>query len=97
MDSQGRAIPVQDRRTFTIHHANSQFWRVDADLTLTAREDITIQQAKHSLFALRVLPELPLLYGGVLANFEGGGGAEGTYGKAARRCKLWGLALSLSA
>ena len=33
--------------------------------SLTAREDITIKSAKHSFFALRVIPELSPLYGGV--------------------------------
>ena len=65
-------------------------WWMDADITVTAREDVTIKQAKHSFFALRVISQLSPLYGGVLANSEGGTGAEGTYGKPARWCGYHG-------
>lgn len=82
--------PLEDKRTFTIHAADNKLWWMDADLILTAREDIAIKQAKHSFFALRVIPQISPLYGGVLANSEGGIGAEGTYGKPARWCGYHG-------
>ncbi len=63
---------------------------MDADLTVTAREDVTIKQAKHSFFAVRVILELSPPYGGVLANSEGGAGADGTYGKPACWCGYHG-------
>ena len=64
--------------------------RAGSTVTLTAREDITIKQAKHSFFALRVMSALTPLYGGVLMNSEGGVGAEGTYAKPARWCGYHG-------
>jgi len=82
--------PLEDTRTVTIGVENERLWWMDVDITLTAREDITIKQAKHSLFALRVIPQLTPLYGGVLSNSEGGIGAEGTYGKPARWCGYHG-------
>jgi len=82
--------PLEDKRTFTIHAADNKLWWMDADLILTAREDITIKQAKHSFFALRVIPQISPLYGGILANSEGGIGAAGTYGKPARWCGYHG-------
>jgi hypothetical protein len=82
--------PLEDKRTFTFHAADNRLWWMDADLTLTAREDITIKQAKHSFFALRVIPQISPLYGGVLLNSEGGTGAEGTYGKPAHWCGYHG-------
>jgi hypothetical protein len=36
---------------------------------------------QHSFFALRVIPQLTSLYGGVLVNSESGAGADGTFGK----------------
>jgi hypothetical protein len=84
--------PLEDKRTFTMHAADNRLWWMDADVTLTARQDITIKQAKHSFFALRVIPQISPLYGGVLANSEGGIGAEGTYGKPARWCGYHGKA-----
>jgi hypothetical protein len=82
--------PIEDARTFTIHVEGERLWWMDADLVLTAREDIAIKSAKHSLFALRVIAELTPLYGGVLMNSEGGTGAKGTYGKPARWCGYHG-------
>jgi len=82
--------PLEDKRTFTFQYDDSRLWWMDADLTLTAREDITIKEAKHSFFALRVIADLSPLYGGVLANSEGGVGAAGTYGKPARWCGYHG-------
>jgi hypothetical protein len=63
---------------------------MDADITLTAREEITIKSAKHSFFALRVIPEISPLFGGMLVNSEGGTGAAETYGKPARWCGYYG-------
>ena len=40
-----------------------------------------IKKAKHSFFAIRAASDISCTYGGVLANSEGGEGAEGTYGK----------------
>jgi hypothetical protein len=82
--------PLEDKRTFTIQYTDHRLWWMDAEITVTAREDVTIKWAKHSFFALRVIPELSPLYGGVLANSEGGIGADGTYGKPARWCGYHG-------
>ena len=84
------ASPLEDLRIFTVTYADQRLWWLDADITVTARQDVTIKQAKHSFFALRVIPQLSPLYGGVLANSDGGTGAEGTYGKPARWCGYHG-------
>ena len=82
--------PLEDRRSFTVHSVDQRLWYLDTDITVTARQDVTIRSAKHSFFALRVIPELSTLYGGTLMNSEGGTGAEGTYGKPARWCGYHG-------
>ena len=82
--------PLEDKRTFTVQYAHERLWWLDADITVTAREDVSIKSAKHSFFALRVIPELTPLYGGVLANSEGAIGADATYGKPARWCGYHG-------
>ena len=86
----GAPSPAEDSRTFTFTVGGDKLWWLDVDITLKAREEIVIKQAKHSFFALRVIPELTPLYGGVLMNSEGGAGAEGTYGKPARWCGYHG-------
>ena len=82
--------PIEDTRTFAVQVDGKRRWWLDTDITLTAREEIVIKQAKHSFFALRVIPELSPLYGGVLMNSEGQRGAEATYGKLARWCGYHG-------
>ncbi|HUS08485.1 MAG TPA: PmoA family protein [Bryobacteraceae bacterium] len=82
--------PLEDTRTFTVEVDGKRRWWLDADIILTAREEIVIKQAKHSFFALRVIPELSPLYGGVLANSAGDVGAEATYGKPAHWCGYHG-------
>ena len=86
----GAPSPAEDSRSFTFTVGSDRLWWLDVDITLKAREEIVIKQAKHSFFALRVIPELTPLYGGVLMNSEGGTGAEGTYGKPARWCGYHG-------
>src|SRR5262249_23699022 len=41
-------VPIEDKRAFTIHAAGDRLWWMDAELIVTARQDITITQAKHS-------------------------------------------------
>lgn len=82
--------PLEDARTFTVTVGDGKLWWMDADIVITAREDVSIGVAKHSFFALRVAPEITPLYGGVLMNSEGATGAEGTYGKPARWCGYHG-------
>jgi len=86
----GAPSPIEDTRTFAVGVDGKRRWWLDADITLTAREEIVIKSAKHSFFALRVIPELSPLYGGVLMNSEGQTGAEATYGKPARWCGYHG-------
>src|SRR5262249_23699024 len=59
-----------------------------ADRDRAARHNDHAGQAL--LFALRVIPQITPLYGGVLMNSEGGAGADGTYGKPARWCGYHG-------
>jgi hypothetical protein len=82
--------PLEDSRIFTFHADGGKLWWMDADITVTAREDVTIRQAKHSFFALRVIPQLTPLYGGALMNSDGATGAAGTYGKPAHWCGYHG-------
>ncbi|MCL4843207.1 MAG: PmoA family protein [Bryobacteraceae bacterium] len=86
----GAASPMEDERRFVITMVDERRWTLDAELTLKARETVTITKAKHSLFAIRVAPELAPIYGGTLMNSEGGVGAEATYGKPARWCGYHG-------
>ncbi len=82
--------PLRDLRRFTLEVVNETLWTLDADLHLTALEDIEIKNAKHSFYAIRAATDISPMYGGVLSNSEGGSGAAGTYGKQARWCGYHG-------
>ncbi len=87
---EGAASPLEDERTLTISVENEKLWLIDAELKLTALQDVSIKKAKHSLFALRTAPDICPIYGGTLINSRGGVGAEGTYGKLAEWCGYHG-------
>ena len=82
--------PLKDQRQFTVRVLGEHAWVIDADITLSAQEDISIKRAKHSLFAIRAASDISPSYGGVLMNSKGGVGAEGTYGKPANWCGYHG-------
>lgn len=82
----GAPSPIEDERRFTITAPSDKLWLIDARIKMTARQDVSIQKAKHSLFAIRTAPDLAPTYGGTLMNSEGGIGAKGTYGKVAKWC-----------
>ena len=87
---EGAGSPFSDDRRFNVVVARDDLWYIDADITMTAGQDVEVKQAKHSLFAIRVASDISPTYGGVLENSHGGRGAEGTYGKTADWCGYYG-------
>jgi len=79
-----------DERKFTVSILDEHIWIIDAEIKLTANEDIEIKKAKHSFFAIRAASDISCNYGGILMNSEGGIGAKGTYGKEATWCGYHG-------
>jgi len=82
--------PWSDERKFTITILNKRAWVIDANIKLTASEDIEIKKAKHSFFAIRAASDISPAYGGILTNSEGGIGAEETLGQEAKWCGYHG-------
>lgn len=82
--------PWSDERKFNIKVLNKHVWVIDAEIKLTANEDIEIKKAKHSFFAIRAASDISPAYGGVLMNSEGSVGAEETLGKEAKWCGYHG-------
>ncbi len=89
-ERKGAPSPLHDERRFTVTLVDNRRWLIDADLELVAEQPITIEEAKHSLFAIRAAADISPTYGGPLYNADGGRGAEGTYGKEARWCGYYG-------
>jgi hypothetical protein len=86
----GAQMPLKDLRRFTFSIPSERIRLLEVELTLTAQEDIEIEEAKHSFFALRATADISPLYGGFLSNSNGENGAVETFGKPARWCGYFG-------
>jgi hypothetical protein len=86
----GAPSPWSDKRKFKVSILNDKIWTIDADIKITALQDVEIKKAKHSFFAIRAASDISPAYGGTLMNSEGGVGAEQTEGKEARWCGYHG-------
>lgn len=89
--------PWSDERKFSVKILNKRVWVIDAEIKITANEDIEIKKAKHSFFALRAAADISPAYGGILMNSEGGVGAEETLGREADWCGYHGKRASNNA
>lgn len=84
------ASPLLDERKIIFRIGGDRLRLIDFDVRLTALNDIRIEKAKHSFFALRVAPDLAPLGGGRLENCSGQIGESETGGKAAKWCGYYG-------
>jgi hypothetical protein len=82
--------PCVDERRFTVTVPNERLRLIDLDLKLTALEDLVINKAKHSFFAIRAASDISPAYGGKLMNSSGSIGAAATHGKPAQWCSFFG-------
>lgn len=86
----GSNNPCTDERKFTVTVPNERTRLIDVSIRLTAREDLVIDRAKHSFFALRAASDISPAYGGNIMNSAGGVGAAATHGKPAAWCSYFG-------
>jgi hypothetical protein len=86
----GAGSPLVDQRSITFRILSDRTHAIDFDVQFTTLEKIRIKRAKHSLFALRVAPDLAPTGGGNLLSSEGGQGEAGTFGKPAGWCGYFG-------
>ena len=73
--------PIRDFRTITIKAPREGLYQIDFVISLEMIEDVTIEKTNHSLFSVRMDPDLSVKYGGVMVNAEGGSGEKETFGK----------------
>ncbi len=73
--------PFSDHRRISVSAPTPDLRWIDVEITLTARTDVKIEKTNHSLFAVRVAPDLAVNGGGRLINAHGGSGEAGTFGK----------------
>jgi len=78
---QGFSSPVRDSRKITITSPQKEMFQIDFEISLEMLEDITILRTNHSLFSVRLDPDLAVISGGTMINAEGETGEKATFGK----------------
>lgn len=73
--------PIRDFRTIKICAPAKDLYQIDFNITLEALTDVTISRTNHSLFSIRVAPDLSVREGGIMVNAEGAQGEKETFGK----------------
>ncbi len=79
----GAEAPFKDRRRITLRSPDPDVYFLDWEVRLTARVPVKIEKTNHSLFAVRVAPDLAVTRGGVLLNAHGARAEAGTFGQPA--------------
>ncbi len=81
----GAESPIRDVRTITITAPSKEYSQIDFDIRLDMLTNVTIEKTNHSLFSVRMAPDLSGANGGKMVNAEGHSGEQGeqgTFGKA---------------
>jgi hypothetical protein len=76
----GAQAPIRDQRIITISAPEPGVFQIDFDIKLQMLEDVYIEKTNHSLFSVRMDPDLSVINGGTLLNAEGQEGEEVTFG-----------------
>lgn len=73
--------PIKDVRTIIVSAPTSYLFQIDFEITMEMLQDVTIERTNHSLFSVRLDPDLAVINGGTMINAEGEKGEKGTFGK----------------
>jgi len=85
------AEPVlRDTRQVTIRAPSADLRLIDFEITLHMLTDLSVLRTNHSMFSVRVVPELSVTSGGTLVNAEGNKGEKATFGVASPWCDYYG-------
>jgi hypothetical protein len=77
----GAMSPIKDFRTITVSAPAADLYQIDFEISLEMLLDITITKNNHSLFSVRMDPDLAVTNGGIMVNAEGETGENDTFGK----------------
>lgn len=86
----GKNPVIQDLRRIEISAPEDEFRFIDFEITVKPLVDIRIERTNHSLFSIRMIPELSVSSGGTLVNAEGKTNEKGTWGVASAWCDYFG-------
>jgi len=73
--------PIRDTREITITTPREGLVQIDFKISLEMLEEVTVEKTNHSLFSIRMDPDLSVKSGGTMVNAEGDSGEKGTFGK----------------
>jgi hypothetical protein len=76
----GAEAPIIDRRKITISAPAKDIYQLDFDIEMEMLIDVTIQKSNHSLFCVRVDPDLAVVEGGTMIDSDGKQGEKETFG-----------------
>lgn len=77
----GALSPIKDVRTITVTTPSPEVYQIDFVITMEMLLDVTIEKTNHSLFSIRMDPDLAVVNGGTMVNAEGQMGENNTFGK----------------
>jgi len=73
--------PVKDIRKIIITAPSPRLYQMDFEIKLEMLMDVTVEKTNHSLFSVRMAPDLSVKSGGTMVNAAGGSGEKETFGK----------------
>ncbi len=73
--------PVKDSRKIIITAPSSGLYQIDFEIKIEMLMDVTIEKTNHSLFSVRMDPDLSVKCGGTMVNASGDSGEKATFGK----------------
>lgn len=77
----GAMAPIKDVRIITVSSPSQEIYQIDFMITLEMLLDVTIEKTNHSLFSIRMDPDLAVVNGGTMVNAEGQTGENNTFGQ----------------
>jgi hypothetical protein len=77
----GAQPPIRDARRVAISAPTRQLRQIDVEIAMTALVDVTIEKTNHSLFSVRLDPDISVRQGGHLVNAAGAAGEKATFGQ----------------
>lgn len=73
--------PIKDKRIITISSPFKDVYQLDFDITMEMLMDVRIDKTNHSLFSVRMDPDLAVINGGTMVNAENQKGEKATFGQ----------------
>ena len=77
----GAMAPIKDVRIITITVPSPDIYQIDFVITMEMLMDVSIDKTNHSLFSVRMDPDLAVINGGSMVNAEGKTGEKNTFGQ----------------